>query len=225
MLSSPCGHPQVEGMNACWRNEWLQSSFPSPSVEAENTQPVPSLPWASQRAGEGGTSADSTPPLGLHWKANHCACGYARCPTSPNSLHLFWFVFLPHLVTLKILVPWPGIEPMLPAMEAWSFNHWTTREVLHLVLTTKSPVLSPHSQANWDVWSLDNNSLLSEPHFSLILIWEDWVSCLHITSKNLEWAGKRGESKKKQRLELEFSERSFIFSKEYGWALPPWPWF
>ena len=27
-----------------------------------------------------------------------------------------------------ILVPWPGIEFMLPAVEAWSFNHWTTRE-------------------------------------------------------------------------------------------------
>ena len=28
-----------------------------------------------------------------------------------------------------ILVPWPGIEPVPPAVEAWSLNHWTTREV------------------------------------------------------------------------------------------------
>ena len=28
-----------------------------------------------------------------------------------------------------ILVPWPGIEPVPPALEAWSLNHWTTREV------------------------------------------------------------------------------------------------
>ena len=28
-----------------------------------------------------------------------------------------------------ILVPWPGIEPMSLALEAWSLNHWTTREV------------------------------------------------------------------------------------------------
>ena len=28
-----------------------------------------------------------------------------------------------------ILVPWPGIEPMHPAMEVWSLNHWTAREV------------------------------------------------------------------------------------------------
>ena len=24
---------------------------------------------------------------------------------------------------------WPGIEPMLPAVEAWSLNHWTARKV------------------------------------------------------------------------------------------------
>ena len=29
-----------------------------------------------------------------------------------------------------ILVPGPGIEPSPPAVEAWSLNHWTTREVL-----------------------------------------------------------------------------------------------
>ena len=28
-----------------------------------------------------------------------------------------------------ILVPRPGIEPLLPAVEAQSFNHWTAREV------------------------------------------------------------------------------------------------
>ena len=28
-----------------------------------------------------------------------------------------------------ILVPGPGIEPAPPALEAWSPNHWTTREV------------------------------------------------------------------------------------------------
>ena len=27
-----------------------------------------------------------------------------------------------------ILVPPPGIDPVPPAMEAWSSNHWTTRE-------------------------------------------------------------------------------------------------
>ena len=29
----------------------------------------------------------------------------------------------------KILVPQKGIKPAPPAVEAWSVNHWTTREV------------------------------------------------------------------------------------------------
>ena len=28
-----------------------------------------------------------------------------------------------------MLVPWPEIEPVSPAMEALSLNHWTTKEV------------------------------------------------------------------------------------------------
>ena len=30
-----------------------------------------------------------------------------------------------------ILAAWPGIEPMLTAVDVWSLNHWTTREVLY----------------------------------------------------------------------------------------------
>ena len=28
-----------------------------------------------------------------------------------------------------ILAPWPGIELMTPAIEAWSLKYWTAREV------------------------------------------------------------------------------------------------
>ena len=40
----------------------------------------------------------------------------------------------------RILVPWPGIELMPPAMEEQILNHWTTREVRlsRLLLTTPS---------------------------------------------------------------------------------------
>ena len=34
-------------------------------------------------------------------------------------------------VACGILVPRPGIETAPPALEAWSLNHWTTREVLN----------------------------------------------------------------------------------------------
>ena len=44
--------------------------------------------------------------------------------------YLFIFLFWPCQVACGILVPWSGIEPRLPALEAWHLNHWTTREVL-----------------------------------------------------------------------------------------------
>ena len=39
--------------------------------------------------------------------------------------------FWPHRTACGILVPRPGIEPVLPAPEAWSLNHWTAREFPH----------------------------------------------------------------------------------------------
>ena len=40
---------------------------------------------------------------------------------------LFFFF---RCMTCRILVPWPGIELMPPAVEAWNPIHWTVREVL-----------------------------------------------------------------------------------------------
>ena len=39
-------------------------------------------------------------------------------------LDYFW----PHHMTGRILVTWPGIEPVLPAVEVQSPNHWATSE-------------------------------------------------------------------------------------------------
>ena len=44
---------------------------------------------------------------------------------SPTTFVFFWL----HCWACGILVPQPGIEPTSPAVEAWSLNHWTTREV------------------------------------------------------------------------------------------------
>ena len=41
----------------------------------------------------------------------------------------FFLFFRPQHVGCGILVPHPGIEPVPPALEAWSLNHWTAREV------------------------------------------------------------------------------------------------
>ena len=61
-----------------------------------------------------------------------------RCPAVHDQLPFhssiaFFFVFKPlsfigH-AACGILIPWPGIEPMVPAVAALSRNHWTTREV------------------------------------------------------------------------------------------------
>ena len=52
----------------------------------------------------------------------------ASLPWSVVSL-VFWellFFSLPHCVLVKLPQSW--IEPMPSALEAWSLNHWTTRE-------------------------------------------------------------------------------------------------
>ena len=40
----------------------------------------------------------------------------------------FFFFFWPLPAACKIFAPQPGVEPESPAVEAWSPNHWTTRE-------------------------------------------------------------------------------------------------
>ena len=45
---------------------------------------------------------------------------------------LLFVCLWPHHAACRILVPWPGIEPVPPAVEAWSLNHWASREVPEL---------------------------------------------------------------------------------------------
>ena len=44
-------------------------------------------------------------------------------------LSLNFIYFWPHCAARRILVPWPGIKPVPPAVEAQSPNHCSTREV------------------------------------------------------------------------------------------------
>ena len=52
-----------------------------------------------------------------------------------SQIHFFsqirkaFFFFLQCHLACGILVPWPGIKPTPPALEAQSLNHWTNREV------------------------------------------------------------------------------------------------
>ena len=38
-------------------------------------------------------------------------------------------LFIYFLTSWHVELPWPGVEPMPPAVEAQSLNHWTTKEV------------------------------------------------------------------------------------------------
>ena len=53
--------------------------------------------------------------------------------------------YLPHVGFFSCgtldLVPWPGIEPWLLALGAWSLSHWTTRDVPWVQVLNPYPVL------------------------------------------------------------------------------------
>ena len=44
-------------------------------------------------------------------------------------LSRFYLFIWPHCEACGILIPWPGIKPVPPAVEVWCLNHWTAREV------------------------------------------------------------------------------------------------
>ena len=61
--------------------------------------------------------------------------GLQGCLTSPEIFDVlfkkkhFFLIFLLHFETCEVLVPLQLTEPTILAVEAWSLNHWTTREV------------------------------------------------------------------------------------------------
>ena len=61
-------------------------------------------------------------------------CPLGGFPLTTNFLSFFlsfFKFFWLHWAAWGILGPRPGIEPVLPAVEAWSHNHWTARELPH----------------------------------------------------------------------------------------------
>ena len=46
---------------------------------------------------------------------------------------VFFLAVLRGMWESRILVPWPGIEPVPPAVEVRSPNHWTTKESLYMM--------------------------------------------------------------------------------------------
>ena len=85
---------------------------PSPSPEARLHQP-------------------GSPPgrLWMGWKQKRVGLRQMDRWTSHRAVP-FIFLIWPHRTACGILIPQPGMEPVLPAVEAWSLSHWTTREAL-----------------------------------------------------------------------------------------------
>ena len=67
---------------------------------------------------------------------------------------------------MRHLVPWPGIEPRLPALGAWSLIHWTTR----VVPTNDFLIISPLSYIHQCIFPCIYWSILSLMHFKISII-------------------------------------------------------
>ena len=66
--------------------------------------------------------------------------------------YLFIYLTVPGLsYNTGDLVPWPVIEPGLPALGVWSLTHWTTREVLGV--NFKSSPFHTWNSPMWIIWS------------------------------------------------------------------------
>ena len=58
----------------------------------------------------------------------------------------FFFSPPPYYLSYRILVPQPGIKPVVPAVDVWGLNHWTTREVLNKDFSSSVMTSDLHSK-------------------------------------------------------------------------------
>ena len=99
----------------------------------------------------GGAVSDTSwdPPFHrLCWTDNQKLSFYSRNSRDIQGLYLsfyFFELFWLCLLASGILVPWPGIEPAPPAVEAQSLNHRTAREVPAILELLYSPPFYHHS--------------------------------------------------------------------------------
>ena len=63
----------------------------------------------------------------------------------PESKELCFF-FPPYSLSSRIFVPQPGIKPVVPAVDVWGLNHWTTREVLNKDFSSSVMTSDLHSK-------------------------------------------------------------------------------
>ena len=73
---------------------------------------------------------------------------------------MFYFIYFWLCRTgCGISVSWPGVETAGPALERWSLNHWTTREILVEASWVKQSLLTFWDlEGNEDVFRLSGNA-------------------------------------------------------------------
>ena len=105
----------------------------------------PAVKWADRSGDQ--TSSDNSPLyLSVSVTPSHTHM-HTHTPLTPKALQGITGMEMPHFFffnlavaclsccTLNLscgmrdLVPWPRVEPRLPALGAWSLNQWTTSEV------------------------------------------------------------------------------------------------
>ena len=81
-------------------------------------------------------------PCPLHWQVDSQPLRHQEVPC-PFLLTQFFFLFWPRPTIWEILVPPPGMEPVLSAVEVQSPDHWTGREVPRLTFDLAYKLCSP----------------------------------------------------------------------------------
>lgn len=74
----------------------------------------------------------------------------------------FFFFFWPLCMACGTLVPWSRTDPVPPAFEAWTPNHWTTNEVSEGLLLRQNRLDPVGDQGPWGI----------SPAASYLGIWE-----------------------------------------------------
>ena len=60
----------------------------------------------------------------------------------------------------RILIPQPGVDLVPPAVEAWSLNHWTSREVPKILQYSMSMFLEVAIIAYYNLKVIANNKTI-----------------------------------------------------------------
>ena len=113
----------LQSMEFSRPEHWSGLPFPSPMRESEK--------WKWSRS----VVSDSSRPHGLQPTRLLCPWDFPGKSTGVGChchvlITFFFFSFWPYCEACRVLVPWPGIKLVPPAVKTWSPNHCSTKEVL-----------------------------------------------------------------------------------------------